>query len=501
MDRSALYAPTRAHLTVLCVLLADAVAAQLQIDPAYAPQLQQQVTHVREVMPIHDGRTVIVEHWPGGPGEAQFYNELACLQSSGERDFGYAALSNVITLVPWNDGAFYLWQLNYPNYILRRHVASGANDPGYQISTTAWPGDYRIDDLQQVNADAQGRVYLVGSIKLLNSDGEVVSIRQVVRLDLNGALDPTFTPGLAPYLNAAFPLPDGRVLLSGSQSSYNGVPVPRVFVVHADGSLDTSFSTGFWTAHTTSVLPMPDGGLIATGRFINFISLVELDTSFVVKLLPNGSQDPEFDHDLRLFETWNSGAYTRAYSIVEWGDDHYLISGDFDEVNGYPRRGMAMIDRHGALVLDQCDWPGPGTVEGRVFLRLVKDGDDAVFAYGTFNGFNDGVTVRNTKGLVRFVRGTVDVSERTSLRAPDIALYPVPAKDRVFIHYLGWVEGDRADVTLLDAAGRVLRQWRPRITADLREQIDLRSLSPGTYQVRVVMGSGVAVNRKFLLVP
>lgn len=471
------------------------------LDPAYAPLLLPQVTHVRSVMPIHDGRTVIVEHWPGGPGQAQFYNELACLHTNGSRDAGYAQLNGVIDLVPWNDGAYYMWRAIYPNYVLRRHVSNGAGDPNFQIATNAWPGRYLIDNLQMIKADDQGRIYLVGNIDLLNDDQEVTSVCQVVRLDLHGDLDTTFTPGHAPYLNAAFPMPDGRVLLSGGQTTYNGVPVPRMFMVHGDGSLDMSFTTGFIRANTQCMLPLADGGLIATGSFINFISLIELDTTHVVKLLPDGSQDPDFDHDLRPVEDLYSGYYTRVYSIVDWGPDRYLISGNFDRVNGVLRRGMAMIDGNGALVMDECDWPGPGQVNDRVFLRLVKDGDGAVFAHGTFNGFDDGVTSRSTQGLARFVRGTVGLQESAPTQLHELRLYPVPARDRLTIQYHGlWGEAMRS-IALFDASGRLVDVWNPSGGGASSEQVDLQGLSPGTYHLRVVLAGGTVLNRKFLLVP
>jgi hypothetical protein len=489
----------RWHVVLLGMAMQVDAPCQISLDPGYTPQLRPQVTHVREVMPIHDGRTVIVEHWPGGPGESQFYNELACLHADGSRDEGYAQLSNVLELLPWNDGAYYLWRANYPNYVLRRHVANGAGDPDFQIATEAWPGRFLIDHLRQVKVDDQGRIYLVGEIDLLNEEQEVIAVRQLIRLTVQGDLDTTFTPGLAPSLSAAFPLPDGRVLLSGTQTSYNGVPVPRMFMVHADGSIDTDFSTGFLKAITACVLPLPDGGLIATGSFINYISLIELDTSYVVKLLPDGSQDADFDHDLRPFQEYNTGSYTQVYSIVEWGQDHYLISGNFDEVNGLPRRGMAMIDRAGALVLDQCDWPGPGPVDGRVFLKLVKDVDGAVFAHGTFSGFDDGETSRSTMGLARFTQGSVGMQER-AVEAQDLRLFPVPARDVLTVQYQGRAGGAFRSVAVIDASGRVVKVLAAS-GATVQYQIELQGLSPGTYHVRAVMEGGTVLHRSFLLVP
>ena len=38
--------------------------------------------------------------------------------------------------------------------------------------------------------------------------------------------------------------PDGKILVGGSFTSYNGVPSPRLIRLNADGSRDTSFVIG-----------------------------------------------------------------------------------------------------------------------------------------------------------------------------------------------------------------------------------------------------------------
>jgi hypothetical protein len=474
--------------------------AQIRLDPSFQPQLLPQVTHVRDVMPMPDGRTVVVEHWEGGLNGGLFYNELACLYAGGSRVYNYALLGGVYDILPWNEGAFYLWRGTYPNYVQRFHTANGALDPSFQIATNAWPGRYRVTYLEHVSVDLHGRVYLVGDIDLLNSDQEPVAFSNLVRLDLYGGLDTTFIPGTSAHLNAAFPMPDGRVLLSGDQVAYNGIPVPRVFMVEEDGSIAADFSTGFIKANTKCVLPLPDGGLMATGSFINFISLLELDTAHVVKLFPDGSQDPEFDGDLDIYEQAYSGFYTMVYSIVEWDEDRYLIAGNFDEVNGHPRRGVAMIDGAGALVIDQCDWPGPGQVDDRVFMMLVKDVDGGVFAHGTFDAFDDGVTSRTTQGLVRFVHGQVGTRDVMDDDAQLLRLFPVPTNDGLTVEYLGSDGGFIQALSLIDATGRSIREWS-LLGGVHQHHLDLHGIAPGTYHVRLRLAGGRVLGRELIKTP
>lgn len=463
----------------------------LHLDPAYVPALLPQTTYVREVMPLPDGRAALVEFWEESN---LFYNQLGCLEETGERDASYDTLRGMLGLFPWNEGAFYSWRAYYQNHVQRHHVENGAIDEGFRIASTAWPGAYEINYVQDVSVDSEGRVYVVGWIDLVDTLNGLVGSRDIVRLDHTGALDLTFTPADSENTFKAFPLPDGRVLISGFQTMYNGVPVPRMFAILEDGSLDPSFSTGFIKALATSVLPLPDGGVIATGSFINFVSLIQLDTMNVVRLLPDGTQDPTFNHHLRPHQEYASGSYTSVESILSWGPDHYLISGNFDQVDGHPKRGIAMIDRDGTLMLDECEWSGPGPVEQRVAVQLVSDGADGAYAFGSFDGFDDGQASVESKGLVRLIGRPVGVPAQIDgpERAP--RLFPMPAGDRVRVQLPDAMKGQGIGIKILDAAGLTVLD-RPTTRSNGELGLDLSSIASGSYILQIITDTGGIISQ------
>lgn len=468
----------------------------IQLDPSFVPELSPQTTAVRSAIPLYDGRVALIEFWEGQ--FHSYHNELGCLHPDGSRDETFSSLSGALDLYPWNDGAFFSWQ-NYSGFrINRHHVVNGAVDNGYHTATSGMPGLYAMSYLWDVNMDAEGRAYVIGMIDLLDTADGLLGSCDLIRLDQQGGMDTSFTPANSPGLMETFPLPDGHVLMGGTQWVYNDVPVEPLFLVNGDGSVDENFHTSFIEARPTSVLPLPDGGMIVTGQFVDFVSLIELDTLFVAKLLPDGTCDPSFNSDLRPYQQLYSGLYTTVNSIVPWGPNDYLIAGNFDEVNGLPKRGIAMIDGSGQLVPEACTWPGPGVPqEDGIYISLVLDGHGGVIAYGAFNGFDDGQQASTAQGLARFVPDAVGIRDIGG-KEPSVRLYPTPAST------MAWLEWDPGDplvnAALCDGMGRDLRPI-PVASMNNRTALDLHGLTGGSYLVRGVHRSGTLSILRFLVMP
>ncbi|MBS1570156.1 MAG: hypothetical protein JST45_12075 [Bacteroidetes bacterium] len=489
--------PRRALLLVATAWGAFALAQDgIRLDPSFMPELLPQTTAVRSVLPLYDGRMALIEFWQDQNN--LFHNELGCLHANGVRDSTFSSLSGALDLYPWNDGAFFSWQNYSGNHINRHHVVNGAVDNGYHTATNGMPGLYAMSYLWDVNMDAEGRAYVIGMIDLLDTADGLLGPRDLIRLDQQGGMDTSFTPANTPGLMETFPLPDGHVLMGGTQWVYNDVPVEPLFLVNGDGSVDENFHTSFIEARPTSVLPLPDGGMIVTGQFVDFVSLIELDTLFVAKLLPDGTCDPSFNSNLRPYQQIHSGMYTTISSIVPWGANSYLISGNFDEVDGLPNRGIAMIDASGQLVPGACTWPGPGVPqEDGIYISLVQDGHGGVIAYGAFNGFDDGQHVSVAQGLARFVPGAVGIHEIGG-KEPSVRLYPTPASSRA---WLEWDPGDPlVSAVLCDGMGRALMRI-PIASMTNRTALDLRGFAAGTYLVCAIHRSGVQSTVRSMVMP
>lgn len=475
----------------------------IHLDASFTPELRPGTYSVGSALPFPDGRVAVVEFWE----EAQQYVhvDLACLDAGGAKDPGFMGFTGIRKLFPVDEETFFSWQYWSGGRIHRHSMMNGALDSSYHAPPLDLPATYGFVDLQDVSMDGQGRAYLLGDILLSDTMAGFSGHYNVVRLDQNGELDHGFTPAFASSVYAAFPLPDGRVMLACG-GHFHGNIVPKLLIVNEDGSMDPNFQTDFFHALPMSVLPTPDGGVIVTGRFIAFISLVELDTLFVVKLMPDGTRDPSFNVNLRPYQNSLSGQYTLVMSIVPWDPDHYLISGNFDRVNGLPKRGMAMIDVHGDLVTEACAWPGPGPAsapvsgpasEPSLAVSLVTDEVGRVYAYGNFNGFDDGVNTSSSRGIVRFTRSDVGVA------GPDgesvaVRLYPIPARATA------WIEWEQEDPVISAALYGGVGRWSRTIpiTAGAgRAVVDLSGLPGGSYFVQVIHRSGLQSTLRTLVMP
>ncbi len=117
-----------------------------------------------------------------------------------------------------------------------------------------------------------GKILLGGFFSTYNG----VSRNRVARINADGTLDTTFAPGTG-FVGFVYSLvlqADGKVLVGGDFTSFNGTPRFKLAQLNADGSLDTSFFSGF-SADSSSpyvfrLFLQPDGKILVGGRFIRY---------------------------------------------------------------------------------------------------------------------------------------------------------------------------------------------------------------------------------------
>ena len=111
-------------------------------------------------------------------------------------------------------------------------------DAAFSPNVTDAPG------LCQISTPLPDGKVLVGGLFHL-ADG--VAIRNLVRVNADGTLDPTFNPdGSGPSSNvlAIVPVAGNKFLIGGGFSSYNGVAQGGIVRINYDGTLDTTFNPG-----------------------------------------------------------------------------------------------------------------------------------------------------------------------------------------------------------------------------------------------------------------
>lgn len=170
--------------------------------------------------------------------------------------------------------------------------------------------------------------------------------RQIARLTTLGRLDTSFRGGLTPMYGHVLkiaPLADGRLLIAGVFTQVDGVIRNRIARLNANGALDTTFDPGIGSdAVIDDLVVQPDGRIVIGGDFTTFNGVPR---TRLARLMPDGALDPSFDPG-----PGPSGSqFGHVYAIALQNDGRMVIGGYFTQVGGVTRNHLARINTDGTL--------------------------------------------------------------------------------------------------------------------------------------------------------
>src|SRR5258705_584080 len=237
----------------------------------------------------------------------------------------------------------------------------------------------------------------------------IVSALLLAHIPTTGAqstlLDATFDPGSGAngFISAAASQPDGRIIVAGAFTEFNGISHNHIARLNPDGSLDPSFDPGEGANDLINALAIqPDGAIVIGGFFTQFNGV---GRSGIARLNTNGSIDTGFDPGEGVEQLF---VYPQVHTIALKGDGKIVIGGFFKNVNGAARDGVAQLNSDGSV--DAAFVPGSG-LQGYVALAVIALPNEQVLLGGIFE---------NVNGLPRksHARLTVDRSVDASFFAP-----------------------------------------------------------------------------------
>ena len=195
-----------------------------------------------------------------------------------------------------------------------------------------------------------------------------------------GAIDLTYNPGVGPnqkVIDVAVQ-GDGKAVIVGGFISYSGVSRKYVARINEDGSLDTTFDPGAGASHTVNAVDIhTEGKILIGGRFSTFDGTV---VGKVARLNTDGSLDTSF-------QTTSGGADGEVLTIAVQPDQKILIGGAFTRVNGTSRNRIARLNADGSL--DTTFDAGTGPDLNVRFIELQADGKILVGGhFRKWNGVN-----------------------------------------------------------------------------------------------------------------
>lgn len=282
---------------------------------------------------------------------------------------------------------------------LARVSAAGALDAGY--SPLATRGRGFNGDVAAVLVEPGGKLLIGGAFSSYNGTPR----RGIARLNPDGTLDDAFNPGGgttsvldgSPAVTTLTRQSDGKVLVGGWFTEFDGIARNGVLRLNADGTLDSGFDpgngvAGLWEGYgTVNALTVQADGKILVGGW--FTSMDGVDRNGIARLNPDGTHDVSFDPGSGFLGP-EFAAPVQAIGLT--ADGKILVGGAFERADGLSRPGLARLLPDGTVdtgfnpgtgfVADE--WGNTGTVnviaqqpDGRVLV-----GGDFISVNGTARG-------------------------------------------------------------------------------------------------------------------
>lgn len=328
---------------------------------------------VRAILLQSDGKVVIGGDFTLYNGAG--FNKVIRVNGDGSPDAtfisGTGVSGNVYSLVLANDnkilmgGSFDYYNGTYASRIIRLNT-DGTADDNFNLSAGANAPIYTIA------LQSDGKTIVSGSFTAYKG----VVANQIARLTTDGQLDTEFITGSGcdGVAQTILVLPDGRIIIAGSFTTYNGTPANRIARLDSDGVLDESFLAGTGANGEISMaIRQTDGKLIIVGAFTDYDGTA---MNRIARLTSNGSLDATFNV--------GSGANGTVSSVALQSDGKVLIGGSFTSYNGVPINRIARLNTDGSL----DDTFNVGTGSSGVINDIKIQSDGKILIGGTFTSYS-----------------------------------------------------------------------------------------------------------------
>ncbi len=289
--------------------------------------------HVNVVVRQPDGKLIIGGDFIQFNGQTK--NRLARLNADGSTDAtfntgtGFNGSVYAICLQPDGKilmgGTFFTYNGDTLAYIVRLN-SNGTRDTTFNIGTGFTYTVYSIE------RQTDGKYIVGGDFTSYNGN----TVARIARLDATGALDNTFNSGGAGadgIVTVATILPSGKIIAAGYFANYNGVSSPRMVRLNSDGSADGTFNigTGF-NQNVNEVCVQTDGKIMATG---NFTTYKGASITRIIRIDTAGNRDMSFNP--------GTGPNSSCNTVFMNPDGKVYVGGFFTQIDSFARLHFARL--------------------------------------------------------------------------------------------------------------------------------------------------------------
>jgi uncharacterized delta-60 repeat protein len=252
---------------------------------------------------------------------------------------------------------------------LIRLNSDGSKDTSFNI------GSGFNSDLTSVSIQSDGKILAGGYF----TDFTGTTQNYLIRLNSDGSKDTSFNIGTG-FDNTVSSIAiqsDGKILVGGGFTTFNGGSQNYLIRLNSDGSKDTSFNigTGF-DSNVQSISIQWDGKILAGGFFTTFTGSSQ---NYLIRLNSDGSKDTSFNI--------GTGVGGFATSIAIQSDGKILVGGGFITFAGVTQNKLIRLNSDGSKDTSFNIGSGFGTVGGGVVSTAIQS-DGKILAVGGFTEFS-----------------------------------------------------------------------------------------------------------------
>lgn len=217
------------------------------------------------------------------------------------------------------------------NCIVRLNL-SGSRDTTFSATEVASFSPYFIVNTLAINPD--GKIFYAVTNRSIITDefGQYFVFKSALfRMNSTGGQDSAFNSVGTEHNGAIYAIrvqADGKTLVGGNHTTWNGVTVNRILRLNIDGTRDTSFAANTGTGPNSpvwTIATQSDGKIVVGGQFTAWNGVA---ANGIVRLNPDGTRDAAFSTNI------GSGANSAIRSTSIQVDSKIILAGQFTQFNG-----------------------------------------------------------------------------------------------------------------------------------------------------------------------
>src|SRR5690554_1655742 len=365
---------------------------------------------------------------------------------------------------------------------------------------------YNVERIWDIYQMENGDLLLGGAIA--NDTLLPYELRGISRIHADGSHDPTFpvlniTPNTANgAVQKIYRAPDGAWYISGGFTAINGHETNRVARLTAEFEVDTTFVSpfvydGIFAYSSNIILVDSQSRLWVSGYLMNIQDNPD-EIIQLIRLLPNGEVDTTFLP--RTLENIYSGSWvdvpTIALGAQELNNEpgKYIIYGQFNYFEDTLQPCITVVNDAGSIQHNYFQDKGAtinvyNEAENPMMprIKMIKQRPDGSLLIG--GGFSQFMG-ETRYSVVKLKQGFVGIEEPN--QKIDLNLYPNPASEKLNVSLQS---AFAKSGVIYNAMGMQVLTFQFK---NQETQVDITTLQPGIYFLKVQLETGQVGVRKFV---